>query len=205
MRAGRGLRQTGFGLIDFVIYAACIVAMVGAIAMLVHSVATFIENTHREGYDQGVAATEAAATARTNARLAALNARILALAKERDALEQKLRLANDKFAAQAAKEKERADTQAAGTLADLDSGALVLRDGVVELVSGCPAGRAGDAQGAPGAGAGGDPCKPRYRLSKETEGRLVGIAKDGQLSAGNLAACLGIADSDRALINGAAP
>lgn len=202
----KATRTRGFAVLELIGVLVAGAALIGALTMLVHTVIVSYEKERSDGYAAGVADTQAADTARTNARLAAVNARLVALQADRDMLEEKLRTANKTIADLANEEKQRANNEASSTLADLDTGALVLRDGIVELVSGCPAGPARGAAGAPGASAGGDPCKPRYRFSKAAEGVLVGTARDGELSAGNLAACLAITDSDRALINkGAAP
>lgn len=198
------MKQRGFGLLELVAVLVAAAALIGAITMLVHVVVVSYENERLAGYNAGAADKDAWWKGQNSARLAALNQRILVLVAQKDALEEKLRQANTTIAAKAKEEKDRANNQANATLADLDTGALVLRDGIVELVSGCPAGPARGAAGALGAGAGGDPCKPRYRLSKAADGFLVGTARDGELSAANLAACLAITDSDRALINGAA-
>lgn len=121
-------RERGFELLQIAAILVAAAAAIGAITMLVHTVTTFIENTGRDGYNRGVAATESAYKGRDNAKLLAAQATIARLQAEKDAAEKKAKL---DLAAEAAKRRKELDDEKAkgdAFIACLLAGTCELRD-----------------------------------------------------------------------------
>lgn len=181
-------RKRGFSLIELVGVLIAAAALVGAIAGAIHIVTTFIENTHREGVDEGRQAALREVADRDNKKLLAAQAEILRLQKLIDDLDKQLARAlaevDDKYQQGVKDGQARTDSFIAG----VHDGSIILRDpGTGEARNGCA--RSGDAnvQGA------GDPAgpagAPRAKLSVAASDFLLGLTGECDAGVRQLSAC----------------
>ena len=194
-------RQRGFTGIEIIGLIVAAAALIGAIGGVVHLATSYLDSVRAEAKQAGRDECDAAYKVRDNEALADARAEIIRLNKQYRELEQASAKRINQLAGELAKEKARDKEAADRMLDDLDSGALVLRDGIVQIAA-CPAAEgpagAGPQVAAGAFGGGGKTC---YRLAREVEKSLVAIASAGDANGRQLAACLAIAEEDRKTVN----
>ena len=185
-------RQRGFTGIEIIGLIVAAAALIGAIGGVVHLATSYLDSVRAEAKQAGRDECDAAYKVRD---------KIIRLNKQYRELEQASAKRINQLAGELAKEKARDKEAADRMLDDLDSGALVLRDGIVQIAA-CPAAEgpagAGPQVAAGAFGGGGKTC---YRLAREVEKSLVAIASAGDANGRQLAACLAIAEEDRKTVN----
>jgi len=198
-------RERGYSALEIIGMLVAAALLVTAIAGVVYAVTSYIEQRDAAIKKSGKDECDAAYKARDNEALAAARAEIIRLNKAYRDLEQASAKRINDLADELKKERARDKDAGDRLLGDLDSGALVLREGVIQTVA-CPSavGTAG-AGPAAAAGAGGSGGRTCYRLAPGVEKSLVGIAVKGNAYGKRLTTCLAIAEEDRKTINAGIP
>lgn len=163
---------TGLEIIGIVVAAAL---LVGAIAGAIHLVTSYLDGVRKEAFEAGEAKCDAAYKARDNQQLADVQRQLIAAMKAKEVAEKRANDLARQLGAKLKQEQETTDADAKRTLADLASGALILRDGIVQPVA-CPAVDSADAAGGAAGSGPGAARKACYRLSSEAERAVVETA-----------------------------
>jgi len=179
-------RQRGFGLVEIAIYAGIAIAVLGALAGLVHVWHNYTDGLDKKGYDRGVQETQATYAKRDNTALVAANKRIKDLedARAADLLQSQLDV-NDQ-ATRFEQEKADAEKTTAARIAAARAGNLRLFDPGTKGGNTSCAG-SGDGGGAAGvATAGGPDGAGGSELSVVADEFLLGESKRADIIAKKL-------------------
>jgi hypothetical protein len=193
---------TGIQIIGMLLAAA---ALVGAIAGLVYGVTSYLEGVRKTADKAGYDRAMKEVGQRDLKALSEATDEIVRLNKEARARELEHAKVVANLNAKLKKEKENAKAAESKLLADLDAGALVLRDDVL-IPAACPA-ESGAPQGSGGrtAAPSADPKraagKTCWRFSPDVEKTLVEIGGRADRYAASLTSCVALLEEDRKVVN----